>query len=522
MAVSAEQQQSTRADSVTKRGTDEDTQAAAPRHGRPRTKHERIPQATCNLADYANMRQLTMRSLLDVLECASEGTLIVDRDARIVWVNEQYAQRFGLAHAEDAIGHPCEAVIPHSRMREVVQSGKPLLLDILEGEPTPLVVMRLPLKDESGETIGAIGFALHQRLHSLSPLLSRYALMQEQLASARESLRRERRAKYSFTNFAGVSAVTLELKRHARRAAATDSPVLLLGETGTGKELLAHAIHAASQRATKPFVSVNVAAIPETLLEAEFFGSAAGAYTGADRKGRAGKFQAAQGGTLFLDEVGDMPLPLQAKLLRVLQEKEFEPLGSNKVMHADVRIIAATSQDLHEAVAEGRFRSDLFYRLNVLTVVVAPLRSRLEDMEVICESIFDELCTQAGYEHAVLSPDALAALREHDWPGNVRELRNVLERALLAAEGEPLDAGLIQTAIAAGMRTQPARHSPLHAGSTATRYDEALSQFERALIGNALAESGGRVVDAARRLGIGRATLYKKMTSLGVQNPRGL
>ncbi|MGN6667013.1 MAG: sigma-54 interaction domain-containing protein [Trinickia sp.] len=468
------------------------------------------------------MRLLAMQSLLDVLERSSEGTLIVDREARVVWVNEQYVQRFGTRHAEEVIGMPCEDVIPYSRMREVVESGQPLLLDILEGEPTPLVVMRLPIKDEHGATIGAIGFALHQRLNSLSPLLARYALMQEQLAAAQESLRRERRPKYSFANFAGTSAGTLDLKRHARRVAATESPVLLLGETGTGKELLAHAIHAASPRASKPFVSVNVAALPDTLLEAEFFGTAAGAYTGAGNKGRPGKFQAAQGGTLFLDEIGDMPLALQAKLLRVLQEKEFEPLGSNKVIHADVRVIAATSQNLHEAVLNGHFRSDLFYRLNVLNVVVPPLRARLDEMEVICEAIFDELCTHGSYEHATLSGEALTALRQHDWPGNVRELRNVLERALLSAEGATLDADVIRTAIAAGVHASPSTDRRDKPRANSARYDEALAQFERTLIENTLAECGGRVADAAKQLCIGRATLYKKMISLGLSTPHGM
>nr|WP_269845343.1 sigma 54-interacting transcriptional regulator [Trinickia dabaoshanensis] len=490
--------------------------------GRARVNKGGEQKATRNLSDYGHMRLSAMQSLLDVLERSSEGTLIVDDQARVVWVNEQYLRRFGAKRADEVIGMPCEEVIPNSRMREVVESGEPLLLDILEGEASPLVVMRLPIKDEHGETIGAIGFALHQRLNSLAPLLARYRLMQEQLASARESLRNERRPKYSFANFAGTSAATLELKRHARRTAATESPVLLLGETGTGKELLAHAIHAASPRAGKPFVSVNVAALPDTLLEAEFFGTAAGAYTGAGPKGRAGKFQAAQGGTLFLDEIGDMPLALQSKLLRVLQEKEFEPLGSNKVIHADVRVIAATSHNLHEAVLNGHFRSDLFYRLNVLNVSVPPLRARLDDMEVICEAIFDELCTHGCYEHATLSPEALAALRRHDWPGNVRELRNVLERALLAVEGSTLDADTIRTAIMAGMHTSPAADRREKQRFGPARYDEALAGFERTLIENTLAECGGRVAEAAKRLCIGRATLYKKMLGLGISTPHGM
>jgi transcriptional regulator with PAS, ATPase and Fis domain len=220
-----------------------------------------------------------------------------------------------------------------------------------------------------------------------------------------------------------------EAKRRGRRGAASDSPVLLLGETGTGKELLAHAIHAASARAHKAFVSINSAAIPETLLEAEFFGTAPGAFTGAERKGRSGKLQLAEGGTLFLDEIGDMPLALQSKLLRVLQEKEYEPVGSNQMLRSDVRIIAATSIDLQAAMARGAFRADLYYRLNVLPIEVPPLRERLEDLPALCEAILAELGSQ--YE---LEPEAQALLGRHGWPGNIRELRNVLERATLLAD----------------------------------------------------------------------------------------
>jgi transcriptional regulator with PAS, ATPase and Fis domain len=212
--------------------------------------------------------------------------------------------------------------------------------------------MRLPIHDDQGALIGAIGFALFDELRSLSPLLKRYSSMQQELASTRSQLR-ARQARYSFAQFVGSSAACLK-PSGGRRGAASDSPVLLLGETGTGKELLAHAIHAASARAHKAFVSINSAAIPETLLEAEFFGTAPGAFTGAERKGRSGKLQLAEGGTLFLDEIGDMPLALQSKL-RVLQEKEYEPVGSNQMLRSDVRIIAATSIDLQAAMARGAF-----------------------------------------------------------------------------------------------------------------------------------------------------------------------
>ncbi|WP_207885563.1 sigma-54-dependent Fis family transcriptional regulator [Pseudomonas sp. 30_B] len=471
--------------------------------------------ATDSLKDYPSVRQLAIRSLFEIFEQFSEGTVIVDREARIVWINQRYAQRFGLDNAEQAIGRPVEQVIPGSLMREVVSSGRPMLLDILDMAKDPLVVMRVPIRDDAGVVIGGIGFALFDELRALSPLLTRYQRMQAELASTR-SLLQARQAKYSFAHFIGTSPASLEVKRRARRGAASEAPILLLGETGTGKELLAHAIHASSPRADKPFVSLNAAAIPETLLEAEFFGTAPGAFTGADRKGRAGKLQIAQGGTLFLDEIGDMPLPLQSKLLRVLQEKEFEPVGSNEVLRSDIRLIAATSIDLDAAVREGRFRADLFYRINVLPIEIPPLRERLEDLPALCEAILDGLRDdrQTLYE---LDAGGLALLARHAWPGNVRELRNLLERTVLLGDRPQIDAAALRSALG--------ELQPLPAGPTvpSARLAEgqdfyaARDAFERELIANTLAEHGGNVDAAAQRLGLGRSTLYKKMAALGLQ-----
>ena len=205
--------------------------------------------------------------MFEIIEQSSEGTVIVDRDANIVWMNERYARRFGLNSAQEAIGRACESVIPGSLLREVVRTGRPILLDMQDTPKEPLVVMRLPIHDSAGAVIGAIGFALFDELRSLSPMLKRYLSMQEELASTR-SLLRARQTKYNFAHFIGTSNAGLEVKRRARRSASADSPVLLLGETGTGKELLAQAIHSASPRAHKAFVSINSAAIPESLLEA--------------------------------------------------------------------------------------------------------------------------------------------------------------------------------------------------------------------------------------------------------------
>jgi transcriptional regulator with PAS, ATPase and Fis domain len=464
---------------------------------------------TESLKDYQRVRLLAIRSLFEIIEQSSEGTVIVDRDANIVWMNERYARRFGLESAEVAIGKACESVIPGSLLREVVRTGRPILLDMQDTSKEPLVVMRLPIHDDAGVVIGAIGFALFDELRSLSPMLKRYMSMQEELASTR-SLLRARQTKYNFAHFIGTSAASLEVKRCARRSASAESPVLLLGETGTGKELLAQAIHGASPRAHKAFVSINSAAIPESLLEAEFFGTAPGAFTGADRKGRAGKLQIAQGGTLFLDEIGDMPLPLQSKLLRVLQEKEFEPVGSNEVIQSDVRVIAATSTDLEAAIKRGEFRADLYYRLNVLPINVPPLRDRLDDLPALSEAILEELRSQHE-----LNREALALLGQHAWPGNIRELRNVLERAALLSDELMLNAADIRAAI--GTITLVERDAPVAIDVVAHEtFSQARERFDRQLIETTLVQCKGKVIDAAARLGLGRSTLYKKMVALGI------
>jgi transcriptional regulator with PAS, ATPase and Fis domain len=277
----------------------------------------------------------------------------------------------------------------------------------------------------------------------LQPLISKFALLQRDLDDARRELASQRRTKYTFASFVGASPAAVEVKRQARRAAQSSSPVLLLGETGTGKELLAHAIHAASARARGPLVSVNIAAVPDTLLEAEFFGVAPGAYTGADRKGRDGKFKLADGGTLFLDEIGDMPQALQAKLLRALQEGEIEPLGSNKLVPFDARLIAATSRDLGDWCAKA-FREDLYYRLNVLPIRVPPLRERRSDIPRWWRCWAKTWPTAAARPAGAEPRGAGAAVGPGTWRGNIRELRNVLEQAAMRSDSPHIETAVLE------------------------------------------------------------------------------
>ena len=487
--------------------------------------------------DAQSILELAARSMFDLFANASEGMILVDRQARVVWVNDLY-KRFlpalGFERLEDFVGQPVASVVQNTQMHHVLETGKPILIDLLTNRAGTFVVSRIPLRDNLGEVIGALGIVLFDHAEtSLQPLVGKFALLQRdlddvrrELASQRSSERNSQRhgrrqSRYTFASFVGTSAAAVEVKRQARRAAQTASPVLLLGETGTGKELLAHAIHASSARADGPFISLNIAAVPDTLLEAEFFGVAPGAYTGADRKGRDGKFLLAHGGTLFLDEIGDMPLSLQAKLLRALQEGEIEPLGSNKLLPFDARVIAATSRDLGKLVREGNFREDLFYRLNVLPIRVPPLRERREDIPALVEVLGEDMALRSGAQPPELSDEALALLSAQVWRGNIRELRNVLEQATMRSDSHRI----LPPQLAAVLREAGiAQLAPLSPSSLLGSEESAallilplaeqVVALERRAIAAAMAAARGNKVAAAKMLGISRATLYERLSAI--------
>ncbi len=501
--------------------------------------------------DADSLLKLAAQSMFDLYAQTVQGMLVVDRAHRVVWISEGY-KRFlpalGFAGAHEFVGRRVEEVVPNTLLAQVIDSGQPIMVDLLTNKAGTFLVSRVPLRDAAGQVIGALGMVLMDQSDvtpdsDMQPLMAKFAQLQRELADTQRQLAaeqvRNRRPKYTIAAYIGTSPAALEVKRQARRVASTGSTVLLLGETGTGKELLAHAIHAASARAGKPFVGVNIAAVPDTLLEAEFFGVAAGAYTGAERKGRDGKFRVADGGTLFLDEIGDMPLALQAKLLRALQEQEVEPLGSNQVLKVDVRVIAATSRDLAAMVADGRFRADLYYRLNVLPIRLPALRDRLADIEALADALLDDIARRSSLPHKSLSADALDRLAGHDWPGNIRELRNVLEQAALMTDAPVLWPADLDNALAAAPRSgtalpvppvssaQPGPLAPLAplvpaAPALAGGPDavlpvaiqplpQAIAELEARAIDAALAATGGNKVAAARLLGIARATLYDKL-----------
>jgi transcriptional regulator with PAS, ATPase and Fis domain len=380
--------------------------------------------------------------------------------------------------------------------------------------------------------IGALGIVLFDHAETtLQPLIEKFSLLQRDLDDARRELATQRlkqtgqrQSKYTFASFIGLSAAAVEVKRQARRAAQSSSPVLLLGETGTGKELLAHAIHAASARAAGPFISVNIAAVPDTLLEAEFFGFVPGAFTGADRKGRDGKFRLAHGGTLFLDEIGDMPLALQSKLLRALQEGEIEPLGSNKLIPIDVRVIAATSRDMTRLVREGDFREDLFYRLHVLPIRVPPLRERRADIAALLEALGEDVALRSGMPPPELTREALALLEAQPWRGNIRELRNVLEQAAMRSDSPRIDEPQLQTVLResgiqhiAPVYDQPSPKASTVSANTPSALLRPLAtqvaELEQQAIQAALQANRGNKAAAAKMLGMARATLYARLES---------
>ncbi|CAN7344342.1 sigma-54 interaction domain-containing protein [Devosia sp. LjRoot3] len=451
----------------------------------------------------------SVATVLDAFNSLGEsfkGAITVDAEARISWIDDRYRELLGLPVEAEIVGQPVEQVIPHSLLRRVVETGRPILIDIMAFDDKQFVVCRLPLRNEHGEIQGAVGFVFYEEIDYLAPILEKFEAMQHQLSRAQAALTRERQTKYSLSSFVGTSETVRELKTVVRRYALRDGAALILGETGTGKELLAHAIHQQSDRADGPFVAVNVAAIPEALLEAEFFGVAPGAFTGADRKPRKGKFELAHGGTLFLDEIGDMPAALQAKLLRALQEGEFEPLGSNTVKNVDVRIIAATSQPLEQKLEDKSFRADLYYRIAVLAIHVPPLRDRLDDIGLIAEALLDTIPRPRDQRGWLLTPEAITQLTRYRWPGNVRELRNVLERAAAMAPSEVIDLGLVTKALPANAALVAAPAPPI-AGSLSDR----LAAAEKVALLDALDAEHGSKSAAAQRLGVSRSQFYEKL-----------
>ena len=327
-------------------------------------------------------------------------------------------------------------------------------------------------------------------------------ISRKRLKTENENLKKQLKDNYSFDRFIGQSPEIINLKKLAKRISNTDSTVLIRGESGTGKDLIAKAIHAWSGRSSGPFVAINCAALPETLLESELFGYRKGAFTGAI-KDKDGLFRVADGGTLFLDEVGNTSHAIQVKLLRVLEDKTITPVGDTRPIQVDVRLISATNADLEAEVKAGHFRPDLFYRLNVIPIQIPPLRERADDIALLVNHFVDKYCRRNNQPPRKLTPEVMAALHKYDWPGNVRELENSIERALLLAKGDIIDVGDFPKRIF--------ENEPESVVSEETPKTPTLESIEKAYIYYIMKQTGGKKAKAARLLGIDNSTLYRKL-----------
>jgi PAS domain S-box-containing protein len=468
-----------------------------------------------------------VRTLEEVLAGAGEWMVVVDAGGIVTMISEEYAEFNGTSVAE-AVGKHVTEVIENTRMHTVVKTGTAEIGERMTIHGRALIVNRIPLKD-GDRIIGAYGRVVFKTVEQLRELASKMNLLESKVKYYEEELTHLRGARYTFASIVGAGAAITAAKGEAERASRTDSTVLLRGETGTGKELFAHAIHAAGPRRAGPFIKLNCAAVPADLLESELFGYEEGAFTGARRGGKPGKFELAVGGTLFLDEIGDMPLPMQAKLLRVLQEKEVDRLGGTGTRRVDLRLIAATGRNLEEMVGQGTFRADLYYRVNVIPIRIPPLREHPEDLDAIAEAFLARLSADIGEPKRRLSAGLLDILRAYPWPGNVRELQNGLERAVAMSPREVLHpehfpAHLIRFAHGARTEKTPGaaetggQERPSKApGSLASVKAEA----ERSAILSALAAVGGNRTRAAELLRIHRVKLHEKIKRYGIAGPTG-
>nr|WP_297460905.1 sigma 54-interacting transcriptional regulator [uncultured Halomonas sp.] len=452
----------------------------------------------------AAAEQLGAPLLLCGLDAMAEWLVVVDAKGRIAYINAPYADFLGVDPLA-AIGRPVSEVIENTRMPEVVKSGKAELAQLQMVRGHHMIAHRYPIRAE-GRVIGAIGTVIYHDTWEWRQMNAQVQALEAEVDYYRQALDSRAGARWQLTDVIGESEAIRSLNAKVRKIAPGDASVLIRGESGTGKELYAHALHRLSERAKGPFIKLNCAAIPEQLLEAELFGYEEGAFTGARKGGKPGKFQLAHGGTLFLDEIGDMPLAMQVKLLRVLQDREVEAVGATRLLPVDVRVLAATHRPLESLVERGEFREDLFYRINVVPLTIVPLRERREDIPVLARHLLARLAERRGRRCPALSDDALACLCRHGWPGNVRELENVLEAAFYLG-GTRLEADDLPEALRQRHASVPALGASLKA---------TLARAECEALQSALAESGGNRTRAAKRLGIAKSSFYEKLARHGV------
>lgn len=448
-----------------------------------------------------------------ILDAIPQKIAVVSPGGKYLYVNKTLLEYFGM-QTGDAVEGPSQCLSPDDverimeERRRGLEGGMPFEMEAryrrYDGQYRWHLIKHMPLRDEEGRVL---------RWYGSGTDIDDRKRVEEQTKNENQALRAEISSASMFEEIVGRSKAITTVVQEVGRVAPTESTVLITGETGTGKELVARAIHKRSARSARPFVAVNCAAIPASLVASELFGHERGAFTGALQR-RQGKFELADGGTLFLDEVGELSPDTQAALLRVLQEREVERVGGSRPIRVNVRVIAATNRDLQAAIAERAFRSDLFYRLNVFPVEMPPLRERPTDIPLLVEYFVHRFSKRAGKRFTGISGKTLELLQSYPWPGNIRELQNVIERAVIVSDGERL---AVDPRWMAGRSAQsPSSKLPLGDALVAR-------ERERAMIEAALGETRGRVSGpsgAAARLGIPRSTLESKIRSHGLNKYR--
>lgn len=447
-----------------------------------------------DLQEQIEMYQLIFDSIYN-------GAIVTDINGRITHFNKPYGEFLGV-DPEDQIGRHCTESVDNSRMHIVARTGQPEINQSHRIGGQNMVVQRIPIQKD-GEIIAVFGQVMFKDVKDVRKLASELSLLESKVKLYEEELINLRSTRYTFESIIGTSKSIKALTIEARRAAANHYPVLISGESGTGKELFAQAIHHASPRRAHPFVRINCAAIPKDLLESELFGYEKGAFTGAGADGKPGKFELARHGTVFLDEVGDLPIEMQPKLLRVIEDKEFERVGGTRIIQSDFRVIAATNQNLEDMLISNRFRKDLFYRLNVIPLHIQPLRERKNDILPTARHLLKQIAGEANFAEIKIDRDATRVLRNYAWPGNVRELFNVLERTMPALGGDTIYRENLPFYLHHSRQkfSEPYRSSLKDVQATT----------EKEAIRHALQESGHNKARAARMLGIHRTQLYKKI-----------
>ncbi len=453
-----------------------------------------------NSKKWASIHQETEMFKL-ILESIYNGVVVTDADGYIIHFNKPYGEFLGI-DPEAQIGKHVTKVIENTRMHIVARTGKPEINEMQQIKGHGMVVQRVPIK-KGGKVIAVFGQVIFKDVRDVQKLVRKLSLLESKVKFYEQELLSLRSTRYTFDSIVGISDPIISLKKEALKAAANNLPILITGESGTGKGVFAQAIHHTSNKSLFPFIQINCSSIPKDLLESELFGYEKGAFTGASADGKPGKFELAHHGSIFLDEIGDLPIEMQPKLLRVLDEKEFERVGGTSSIRADFRLIAASNQNLEEMLARGKFRSDLFYRVNVIPLYIPPLRERREDIVPLIRYLLQQISQNSGLLGIRIDPQAEKALKNYDWPGNIRELSNVLERVLSNLDGDTIHLCDLPFYI---YRSRKKSY-----GSNRSLLKNVQSGAEREAIRYALESTNYNKARAAEQLGIHRTLLYKKM-----------